>query len=158
MLFVTKYSASGCNYRPIKFLVMSGQKFNDFIDYALTVIKDSPDAPEFLKNMLPLPNVKEMITRGSPHMIIAYGTTDPVLSQYAFDDATIQLAHFELIAVQRGYGTLWSAFMRSIVNVPGLIEYLGLAGNKCYGCLNLGIPRVKYHYVAPRDEPDVMFM
>ena len=160
MLNVTKYSASGCNFRPIKFLVLSGEKFNEFIEYALKVLKDINDGsiPPIVKAFCEAPNGKEMFTRGSPHAVFAYGTTDKRTGEYAFDDAVIQLTQFELVAVQRGYGTLWSAMLKTVMNLPGVLEHYGLKDVKCYHALNLGIPSVKYHNVASREDVDVLFI
>ena len=78
--------------------------------------------------------------------------------EYAFDDAVIQLTQFELVATQRGYGTLWSACLKKMMNLPGVIEQFGLKDVKCYHALNLGIPSVKYHNVASREDVDVLFI
>ena len=44
------------------------------------------------------------------------------------------------------------------MNVSGIMEYLGLEGNKAYCCLNTEIPSVKNHNVVPREDVDVTFM
>ena len=160
MLNLTKYSASGCNFRPIKFLVLSGEKFTDFVNKGIQMIRESndPSISPMVKGMCQQPGIENFFTRGSPHAVFAYGTTDAKFGEYAFDDAVIQLTHFEMIAVQRGYGTLWSAMLKTLMNVPGAMELVGLKDVKCYHALNLGIPAVKFHNVVPREDVDVTFI
>ena len=160
MLNFTKYSASGCNFRPIKFLVLSGEKFTEWIRNAIKILGESndPSVPPELKAFCNFPGAENLVSRGSPHAVFAYGTTDAKFGEYAFDDAVIQLTHFELIASQRGYGTLWSTVLKKLMNVPGVMEFVGLKDVKCYHALNLGIPAVKYHDLSPREDVDVTFI
>ena len=160
MLNFTKYSASGCNFRPIKFLVLSGEKFKEWVAFGIKkcVESNDPSIPADFKKMCEQPGMDLFITRGSPHAVFAYGTTDTKFGEYAFDDAVIQLTHFELIASQRGYGTLWSAMLKKLMNVPGVMEFVGLKDVKCYHALNLGIPAVKFHHLPPREDVDVTFI
>lgn len=158
LLSITKYSPAGCNIRATKFLVINRPKLTEIMSILAKKGMENPKLPPLLKKTCEEQQNEDVIGRGAPHMIVAYGEISPLTGLAPLQDATIYLSQFELYATQKGYGTFWCGFLHILLQSPEALELIGLKNVKCVGCMGLGIPDIKYPNMIQRLETEISFL
>ncbi|EDR28394.1 hypothetical protein, conserved [Entamoeba dispar SAW760] len=156
LISLIKFAPSACNYRPIKFMVINRPKLTEVLSHLASRAVNLETTPEIFKPVCAYQAKVDIIGRDAPHMIIAYA--DDQHKEFANDDATIMLAELELALVSKGYGSFWCGFMKVLLKDPYAMEYIGLKGQHCYGCMGMGIPNVIYHHLVERKDVDITFL
>lgn len=97
----------------------------------------------------------DLICRSAPHLILVHAAE--AQAQMAASDGAIALTFAELAAVSRGLGTCWAGFvMMAAARSAAASAALNLPeGHKLLGGMMIGYPKVKYHRIPLRDEPQV---
>ena len=158
LLSITKYSPSACNIRPVKFLVINRPKLTQIMAILSKAGLENPKLPPLAKQTCLEQQTEDVIGRGCPHMVIAYGELSPLTGLPPLQDAAICLSQFELYATQKGYGTFWCGFLQVLLQSPQALALIGLKDVKCLGCMGLGIPNVKYSNMVQRTETEIAFL
>lgn len=99
----------------------------------------------------------ERVCRGAPHLIVAHADKN---WGFGAEDTALALSYLELYAPVLGLGTCWAGYFYMAVNAhPPLFEALKLpAKHKAFGAVMVGYPKFRYHRLAPRKPPRVIWM
>jgi nitroreductase/NAD-dependent dihydropyrimidine dehydrogenase PreA subunit len=91
----------------------------------------------------------DRVSRGAPHLIIAYHKKDVVPLDR---DCTIAISYLELAAYGLGLGACWAGFFNTAASMyPPLIDALALPkDHQIAGSLLIGYPRYKYYRIPTR--------
>ena len=118
-------------------------------------------AKDIAEWMLPMPGMEryaglaargdDFVMRGAPQVAIAVGDAD---NDWGLTDAAIALSYLELAAAAHGLGVCWGGIVqRALANNPALAAGIGVPeGRKVFGALMLGVPKVRYALIPPRNE------
>ncbi len=100
---------------------------------------------------------EEVICRGAPHLLIAWGEKE---DHFAQSSCVIALAHAELAAHALGLGACWAGYVNAAANFwPAAREALGLPENAVtYGALMLGRAKYRFARVPARNEAAVSWL
>lgn len=94
----------------------------------------------------------DVICRGAPHLVIAYGSKpDP----NARISCTIAMTQLELAAPVLGLGACWAGYFNAAATYwPPMAKALNLPENhEPYGSMMIGYPKYAYHRIPKRNEP-----
>jgi len=94
----------------------------------------------------------DVICRGAPHLVIAYGSKpDP----NARISCTIAMTQLELAAPVLGLGACWAGYFNAAATYwPPMAKALDLPENhEPYGSMMIGYPKYAYHRIPKRNEP-----
>lgn len=156
LLNITRYAPSACNFRPIKFLVINRPKLTEIIAQLSQKVLEQNEAPAMFINVCKLQAKVDVIGRNAPHMVVAY--CDEKMKTWGVDDASIALAEMELLATTKGYGTFWCGFMKVLLSSPAAMEFIGLKGMVCCGCMGMGVSGITYANEVEREDVDIKIM
>jgi len=95
---------------------------------------------------------------GAPHMIVA---SAPKGSYNLLSDPVITLSYFEMLAVAKGFGTLWDGVMLMVLEqiAPELKDYLKIPKDHQVGYVMMfGKPAVKYQRPARRNPDSLKYI
>jgi nitroreductase len=97
---------------------------------------------------------KDPICNNAPHLIIAHAAENSPMAQV---DCILALAYAEFIALPLGLGTTWAGYvMAATIFYPPLTEALNLPkGQKCFGVIMVGYPKLKFVRMPLRNPPAV---
>jgi len=97
---------------------------------------------------------KDPICHNAPHLIIAHAAENARMAQV---DCILALAYAELIALPLGLGTTWAGYvMAATTSYPPLMEALDLPkGQKCFGVMMVGYPKLKFVRMPLRNPLEV---
>jgi len=86
----------------------------------------------------------------APHLLIVSSPLEVYTSR---EDVIIALSYFELLAQSAGLGTLWCGMAKSMLeSLPDLKKLLDIPEQDFYFPMLFGLPAIKYHRTAQRDE------
>ena len=162
LIDVARYAPSGHNMQPVHWMVIEDaaevrRLASLVVDWMTVMLKEQPEfalSLHFDRAVDVWGKGIDMILRGAPHIIIAYGLKDLVAAQMA---SVIALAYLEIAAYSRGIGACWAGyFARAAVSFPPLIQALKLPeGQQVYGTMMIGYPKYRYHRIPLRNEPEI---
>ena len=100
-------------------------------------------------------NGKDPICRSAPHLILVHAPGEE--AQIAVSDGPIALTFAELAAVSYRLGTCWAGFvMMAAARSAAVSAALRLpVRHKLLGGMMIGYPKLKYHRIPVRNEPQV---
>jgi len=164
LIDVASYAPSGHNTQPVSWQVIyDGEELRRLcglvVDWQRTLIRDGSPLVE----MLHLERVVEgweagidVICRSAPHLIAAHAHKD---ERTAPTSATIALTYLELAAPAFGLGACWAGFFTAAaIFYPPMAKALKLPeGHAVFGSLMIGKSKFKYHRLALRNEPQVIW-
>ncbi len=101
-------------------------------------------------------NGTDLIARGAPALVAAYGPKEYGLAQV---DCTSALAYLDLAAPSLGLGSCWAGFfMLALSQWKPLQEALAVPeGQSVQGMMMVGYPKYRYHRLVPRNEPRIQW-
>lgn len=96
----------------------------------------------------------DIIFRGAPVVIVAHAEEE---NPRALTTCTIAMSYLELAATGLGLGCCWAGyFMKAADEYPPLLQALALPeGHRCYGAMMAGYPKLNYHRLPLRNEPNI---
>lgn len=164
LINVARYAPSGKNVQPVKWMVVYEHDAvmsmaQCVIDWMKYTIKHNSD---FAKTLFLHPIVlawkrgHDLVFRGAPHVVIAYGEKANMSAPQA---ATIALTYLEIAAASMNLGTCWAGYfyLASTMWQP-LQEMLALPdGHACMGAQMLGFSDVTYPRIPKRNDVQVMW-
>jgi len=164
LLDIARFAPSACNLQAIKWLVIyereEVKKLAGMVIDWLRYLRDNPKAAARLADM-PLEsligaweNGFDVISRGAPHLVIAYSEK---ANRFAQVDAPIALTYLEIGLPAFGLGACWGGFFDMALTFwPPIQEALKLPeGCKSFGTLMVGYPKYKYRRIPQRNKLDV---
>ncbi|KAL7720099.1 4Fe-4S ferredoxin-type domain-containing protein [Entamoeba marina] len=154
LINIAKYAPTSKVDHLIQFVIINRPKLTQILVEIAKNAEKSTSLSNDLKQIAHSQQEFDVISRGAPHMVIAYA--DEKLSNDN-QDANVMFAEIELAAISKGYGSFWCNHLKSLLSVPGAMEILGLKGKKCMQCMGLGIPAVIYSREVPHKEITVKF-
>ena len=164
ILDIVRYAPSGVNRQPVKWIFVQDQKTvnqmaNAVINWMREAVeKKSPLAAQlnFARLIKSWDKGNDPICRNAPHLIIAYGKKE---DRMASGDATIALAHLELVVPAFGLGACWAGYfgiaasgsqdLKNLMELP--------QDHVVFGALMIGFPKYKYARVPKRNEVNVVW-
>lgn len=162
LIDTARYAPSGHNMQPVHWLVIEDP--NEVkglsalvVDWMRFVIKERPKIAQAMhmdRVVGSWEKGEDRITRGAPHVIVAYGVENQPVAQSA---CTIALTYLELATYSLGLGACWAGYFSAAAALyPPMAQALALPeGHQCYGAMMIGYPKHRYHRVPTRKEPAV---
>ena len=147
LLETLKYTPTGCNCRPLKFLVVDDCAKMDVLRQKVKdlLLAREETLPDFLRGVVASVRKNPSLDpffRGAPHLLIALGDTKAVTPQVDCDAA---IATFDLLAQANGLGTTWCGFLRIITDaVPEVADVFGIPRGAPFYAMIFGNPLVDY--------------
>ena len=165
MLDVCRFSASGSNIRPVRWVVVNDPaRVRSFsascIDWFLSIPEGHP-LKGFADVMLSFQSKQEdLISRGAPAIIIACVEKQHLNEQTAtisLVDCIIALTHFDILSSAFGLGTCWDGFASILLGMnPELGKSFDIPDELAFQyALMLGYPAISYVRVPPRDPAQI---
>lgn len=162
LIEIARYAPSGHNSQPVKWLVIHDRSQLDRLisltaDWMENMIREKPQfagAMNLDKIVAAQKSGLDMICRGAPHVIVAYGRKDFPPAQTA---CIIALTYLELSVSSFGLGACWAGFFNTAASLwPPMAEELSLpAGHASYGSMMVGYPEFRYHRLPLRKAPRI---
>jgi nitroreductase len=162
LIQVSGYAPSAHNGRPVHFLIIENKAevrrlSGLVIDWMRMTNKESPalaKAFHFDRVVAFWDGEKDPICRNAPHLIVAHAAESSRMVQV---DCILALAYAELIAPLLGLGATWAGYvMTATIFYPPLMEALKLPeGEKCFGVMMVGYPKLKFVRMPLRNPPAV---
>ena len=162
LIDTARYAPSGHNMQPVHWMVIEDP--NEVkglsalvVDWMRFVIKERPEFAQALhmdRVVGSWEKGEDRITRGAPHVVVAYGLENLPIAQSA---CTIALTYLELATYSLGLGACWAGYFSvAAAFYPPMAQALALPeGHQCYGAMMIGYPKHRYHRVPTRKEPAV---
>lgn len=159
LLDIARFAPSGCNTQPVHWLVIydtnqvrriSGM----VVDGIRHILKQESELPlrDILERLVKAwDDGSDIVSRGSPHLIVAHGPKEDPGSPSA---GIIAQTYLELAASAFGLGACWIGLVDMTANTwPPLRQFLGLPeGHVVLGTMAVGRPKFKYARIPPRNE------
>ena len=159
LLDIARFAPSGCNAQPVHWLVIhdtaqvrriSGMVVDGLRDM---LEQDSElSIRDVLERLVKAWDAgTDVVSRGSPHLIIAHAPKDDPLAPSA---CTIAQTYLELAASAFGLGACWVGLVDMTANTwPPLKEFLDVPqGHAVLGTMAIGHPTFKYARIPPRHD------
>ncbi|MCK9313563.1 MAG: nitroreductase family protein [Methanocorpusculum sp.] len=161
LIRITSYAPSGCNSRPVKWVVINDPaKVRAFVsacaEFLRTVPKEHPMYGLAAGLLKKLDAGNDIICRNAPAMLIA--VTHPKANQ-GTEDSIIALTYADIYAPAIGLGTCWAGFVMILLGVcPSLGKTLGVPdGFKPQYALLAGHPKYQFKNIPPRTMPEIFW-
>lgn len=164
LIDTARYAPSGINRQPVNWAVVHDvKKVKDLsrlvAEWMRTLIAQKSPLAESLRmqNIIAMyDRGEDPITRGAPHVIIAYSLKDDMTAPQA---CTIALTYFELMAASMGLGTCWAGYVQMAINMDLEIQkFLGLSRKtNAFGALMIGYQKYRYARIPLRNDPHVIW-
>jgi nitroreductase/NAD-dependent dihydropyrimidine dehydrogenase PreA subunit len=151
LLDIARYAPSGINRQPVNWLVVMGKdKVRElsgsvikWMDELLKSKSSMAESLRFDRLVEAWNNGQDMICRGAPCVIIAYGLKDdPIAAQ----SCIISGEYLELAAFGLGFGSCWLGYVSMAINMSAEVrKFVGMSSRAQAGAAML-IGYAKYHY------------
>jgi nitroreductase len=164
LIDTARYAPSGINRQPVCWAVVyDKEKVKQLsalvIEWMRSLIKKNSALAEAFR----VENIIKMyekgadpITRGAPHIIIAYALKyDMTASQ----SCTIALTYLELMAASFGLGACWAGYVSMAINMLEQVrESIGLSKKtSAFGAMMIGYPKYNYSRIPLRNNPHILW-
>lgn len=99
----------------------------------------------------------DFVMRGAPHLVVALADAD---NAWGLTDAAIALSYLELAAAAHGLGVCWAGLAQvALTKNADLAAMIGVPeGRSVCGALMLGVPKLRYALVPPRNDAKVQWL
>jgi nitroreductase/NAD-dependent dihydropyrimidine dehydrogenase PreA subunit len=159
LLDIARYSPTGMNRQTVQWLVLRDPYDVEIlssivIDWLrLLLAQGAPGVKGMLKSW-ELGN--DPVMRKAPHLIIAYGGINDLMTRYS---SIIALTTLELASVSFGLGACWAGFLYQAANSYAEVnDFLGLPpGFQVHGGLTIGYPEFEYSRIPARNQANVIW-
>jgi len=158
------YAPSGHNSQPVHWLVIQEKaEVNRLaalvIDWMRLMIENQSEMAQTLRFDRVIEaweNGVDRVLRGSPHLIVAHGSTSV---SHGPNACIIALTYLELAAYSVGLGACWAGYFNAAATAyPPMREALALpAGHQSCGAMMVGYPTYKYQRIPRRNEPRIVW-
>ena len=165
LLEVTRFSASGTNARPVRWVVVHDptrvQAFSKGCLDWLASIPQEHMLRSFADAILSMQSKqKDIISRGAPALILACAEKNHITPQnkeISFVDCIIALTHLDIISSAYGLGTCWDGFAAIFIGMnPELAKPLDIPDELVFQyAMMIGYPDITYKRIPPRDPAQV---
>ncbi|SLM29618.1 putative Nitroreductase family protein (NADH dehydrogenase/NAD(P)H nitroreductase) [Desulfamplus magnetovallimortis] len=159
---LASHAPSGHNRQPVNWHVIYDREelvslCAHVIDWMKWMIKEQPETATFFGLEMIVQGYEagvDLITRDTPHLILAHGHQKSLAAQPA---CIIAMTWLELSLPSFGLGGCWCGFFNSAAMFwPPLQKALGLPeGHMSYGAMMVGYPKYAYHRMPPRNAPKI---
>ncbi|MBD3379352.1 MAG: 4Fe-4S dicluster domain-containing protein [Candidatus Omnitrophica bacterium] len=164
LIKASRYAPTGHNLQNVKWKVFYSRDRVDMLrDMVISFMKKMVEQEDPLAKALHMDMIlkgceagSDIILRGAPHVIIAYGKSE---DRIACGSCMIAMTHLDLLAQAFGLGTCWGGFIdMALGRDPSNQQLLGLPeGCISYASMMTGYPKHKYRRMPARNEPEVDF-
>lgn len=162
LLDVARYAPSGHNSQGVNWLVV-GQKEElhrlssivaEWMRFMLETMPEFSLGMHLDKTLERWDQGVDVILRGAPTVLIAYGEKD---NRMAPASCTIALTYLELAATGMGLGCCWAGYFNAAASTfPQMQEALALPeGHQAFGAMMVGYPKFQYKSLPQRQAPDI---
>jgi nitroreductase/NAD-dependent dihydropyrimidine dehydrogenase PreA subunit len=153
LLDIVRYSPTGMNSQTVQWLVLLDpadiERLSSIVvDWLrLLLAQGAPGVKGMLKSW---EMGNDPILRKAPHLIIAYGGINDIMTRYS---SIIALTTLELASVSFGLGACWAGFLYHASNSYAEVnDFLGLPpGIQMHGGLTIGYPEFEYARIPARN-------
>jgi len=162
LIETARYAPTGHNSQGVRWLVLDNrEELNRLIgataDWMRWMLANMADLARSMHMGRVLERIKggeDVILRGAPVLIIAYG---PKTDRLAQSSCTIALSYLELAAASMSLGTCWAGYFNAAAcSFPPLVEALGLSVvYQPYGSMMVGYPKYHYQRLPARKAPEI---
>lgn len=165
LIDISRYAPSGINRQPVEWLVIQGKdKVRELsgvvVSWMQGLLKaSSPIADSFRFDRLvgAWDRGEDMICRGAPCVVIAYGLKDdPLVPQSCIISAT----YLELAAFGLGLGACWAGYVTMAANMSKDVrKFAGLSERALAGgAMMLGHPKYRYSRIPLRNSANIRWL
>ncbi len=160
---MARYAPTGHNTGAINWTVYTNpETVKNLVALTVDWMRDmAKDHPEMAKNLGMTKMIKDWenghdsILRGAVNLIVAQSAKGAITGQ---QDCDIALSYFELAAVSLGIGTCWAGLLTMASrSYEPLKEAMGLEEKGYYYAMMVGYPKYKYHRLAVRKAPNIIW-
>jgi nitroreductase len=161
LIDVARFAPSASNRQPVKWLVIyEGKEVRRLAGLVVDWLRaglaaQAPGPRRNTERFIALwESGTDVICRGAPHLIVAYGPKD---NPWATTDCAIALTYLELAVPSFGLGACWAGFFTAAARQwAPLQESLTLPGDSVVcGAMMVGYPRYRYYRLPPRNEAHI---
>jgi nitroreductase/ferredoxin len=159
VLDIVRYAPSAVNNQPVRWVIVYdtvklqeiAAKVVEWMKGAIASEHPLAETLGFRGLVIGWKKGLDPICRHAPHVIVAYGAKD---DRRAPTDATIALAHLEILAPAHGIGACWAGYFQVAASQSAEVrQALGIPeGNVPLGSMLVGIPRYEYKRVPRRNK------
>lgn len=164
LIDVARYAPSGINRQPVYWAVVREKAAVSRVAELTVawmrslVAEGAPlaDSLRFRNIIAAWEKGADPVTRGAPHLVIAYGLKEDMTAPAA---ATIALTYFELAAAAAGLGACWAGYVQMAVNMSADVrKAVGLSSRtQANGAMLVGHPRYRYARIPLRNDPRILW-
>lgn len=164
LLDMARYAPSGINRQPVSWsVVMGNEKVHDLADLIAKwmenlVITESPMAVSlnFDRLVEAWKNGEDLICRGAPCLVVAYGVKDDPMVPQA---CTIAGTYLELAAFGLGLGACWAGYANMAINMdPNVRKLVGLSARATAGAvMMIGYSKYRYSRLPSRNPAKIVW-
>lgn len=158
IISIASHAPSGHNRQPVQWhVIYEREKLTQLcahvIDWMKWMIKEKPEVATPMELELVVTGYEagnDILTRGTPHLIMAHGNREDFSSQ---SGCIIAMTWLELALPAFGLGGCWCGYFNAAAaSWPPLQAALGLPKkNLSYGAMMVGYPKYAYHRIPPRN-------
>ncbi|MEI8176071.1 MAG: nitroreductase family protein [Candidatus Omnitrophota bacterium] len=164
LIDIARYAPSGINRQPVNWAVIIGKDtvhdFGDLIAQWIEGLLNANDpmavAFRFEHLVQAWKKGEDLICRGAPCIVIAYGLKDdPMVPQ----SCTIAATYLELAAAGLGLGACWAGYASMAINASAKVrEFTGLSHRAAAGgVMMIGHPKYRYSRIPARNAARIMW-
>jgi len=159
IIAIASHAPSGHNRQPVQWHVIYQRDeltrlCTHVIEWMKWMIKEKPELAKPMAFELVVTGHEagnDILTHGTPHLILAHGNRKDFSAQSA---CTIAMTWLELALPTFGLGGCWCGYFNAAaMSWPPLQAALGLPENHLsYGSMMVGYPKYHYHRIPPRNK------
>jgi nitroreductase/NAD-dependent dihydropyrimidine dehydrogenase PreA subunit len=164
LLGIARYAPSGINRQPISWIAVMGKdKVHELSGLIVEWIEGLLEAKDqmavsfrFDRLVKAWKNGEDLICRGAPCIVIAYGIKDdPMVPQ----SCTISVTYLELAAFGFGLGACWAGYVNMAISMSERIrKFTGLSSHATAGAvMMLGHPKYRYSRIPLRNSAQIIY-
>lgn len=164
LLDIARYAPSGVNRQPVNWAVVMGKgRVHDLGEFVSKWMEELLRTKSPLAESLRFDRLVEswkkdedMICRGAPCIVIAYGLKDdPMVPQ----SCTISATYLELAAFGLGLGACWAGYVSMAVNMSEDVrKFTGLSGRATAGAaMMIGYSKYRYSRIPLRNPARIIW-
>lgn len=159
IISIASHAPSGHNRQPVQWHVIYERDeltrlCVHVVDWMRWMIKEKPQMAKFMELEMVVAGYEagnDIITRGTPHLILAHGNKDDFSAQNA---CIIAMTWLELSLPAFDLGGCWCGYFNAAVTYwQPLRTALGMPErNLSYGAMMVGYPKYSYHRIPPKNK------
>lgn len=164
LLDTARFAPSGINRQPVNWAVIMGKErvhelagmVSDWMEELLKAKSPLAEALHFDRLVESWKKGQDLICRGAPCVVIAYGLKD---DQLVPQSCTISAAYLELAAFGFGLGACWAGYVSMAVNMSEDVrKFVGLSSRATAGAaMMVGYSKYRYSRVPLRNPAKILW-